>query len=176
MRIIPPTYEWVPAHVRDTCMKLLRFNTCKFHMLVTCRNYFRINNVSFSSTMVCVEFFLGEKGNTKQNSQEISEKGRDSPGIIPGQSRENSVYLFSCLLVFLALMKRLKNEKSAQRGSFRAGYPADIRGSFARISRPKTSARALKILEKNKHSGADIHDPKVRTSTTPKTSVRKVLG
>ena len=42
----------------------------------------------------------------------------------------------------------IKNEKSAQRGSFRAGYPADIRGSFARISRPKTSVRALKILEK----------------------------
>ena len=28
------------------------------------------------------------------------------------------------------------------------GYPADIRGSFARMSRPITSVRALKILEK----------------------------
>ena len=61
---------------------------------------------------------------------------------------------------------QFNNEKSAQRGSFRAGYPADIRGSFARISRPKTSVRALEILEKNKHLGADIHDPKARTSTT----------
>ena len=44
----------------------------------------------------------------------------------------------------------------------------DVRGSFARISRPKTSVRAVKILEKkkNKHFGADIHDPKARTSTT----------
>ena len=67
---------------------------------------------------------------------------------------------------FLGSRLFVKNEKSAQRGSFRAGYPADIRGSFARISRPKTSVRALKILEKNKHLGADIHDPKVRTSTT----------
>ena len=50
----------------------------------------------------------------------------------------------------------IKNKKSAQRGSFRAGYPADIRGSFAQISRPKTSVRALEILE-NKHLGADIH-------------------
>ena len=41
-------------------------------------------------------FFLGKKREThKQNSQEISEKGRDSPGIIPGQSRENFVYVFS---------------------------------------------------------------------------------
>ena len=45
-------------------------------------------------------------------------------------------------------LTHFKNEKSAQRGSFRAGYPADIRGSFARISRPKTSVRSLKILEK----------------------------
>ena len=43
---------------------------------------------------------------------------------------------------------RVKNEKSAQRGSFWDGRPADIRGSFARISRPKTSVRAVKILEK----------------------------
>ena len=42
----------------------------------------------------------------------------------------------------------IKNEKSAQRGSFLDGYPADIRGSLARISRPKTSVRALKMLEK----------------------------
>ena len=60
----------------------------------------------------------------------------------------------------------IKNEKSAQRGSFRDGHPADIRGSFARISRRKTSVRVLKILEKNKHLGADIRDPKARTSTT----------
>ena len=61
----------------------------------------------------------------------------------------------------------VKNKKSAQRESFWDGYPTDIRGSFARISRPKTSVRALKILEKkNKHFSADIHDPKARTSTT----------
>ena len=59
----------------------------------------------------------------------------------------------------------LKNEKAAQRVSFWDGYPADIRGSFARISRPKTSVRALKSW-KNRHLGADIHDPKARTSTT----------
>ena len=59
-----------------------------------------------------------------------------------------------------------KNEKSAQRGSFWAGYPADIRGSFARISRPKTSVRVLELLGKQA-LGADIHDPKARTSTAP---------
>ena len=41
-------------------------------------------------------------------------------------------------------------------------------GSFARISRPKTSVRAVKILEKNKHFSTDIHDPNARTSTTLK--------
>ena len=62
--------------------------------------------------------------------------------------------------------RHLKNEKSAQRGSFWDGHPADIRGSFARISWPKTSVWAVQILEKNQHFGADIHDPKARTSTT----------
>ena len=49
MIIIP---QHVSGHVRDTCMKFLGINRCKFYMLVTCRTRFRINNVSFSSTMV----------------------------------------------------------------------------------------------------------------------------
>ena len=47
---------------------------------------------------LCVALFLAEKGNT--NSQEISGKCRDSPGIIPEESREQLVYVFACLLVF----------------------------------------------------------------------------
>ena len=71
--------------------------------------------------------------------------------------------------MFVCLFRSLiKNKKSAQRGSFWDAYPADIRGSFARISRPNTSVRALEMLEKNKHLGADIHDPKARTSMTPR--------
>ena len=62
-------------------------------------------------------------------------------------------------------LPKIKNEKSAQGGSFWHGYPANIRGSFAQIARPKTSVRAFEILE-NKHLGADVHDPKARTSTT----------
>ena len=53
-------------------------------------------------------------------------------------------FFFSSLKVMgcqLLIRPFLKNEKSAQRGSFWAGYPADIRGSFARISPPKTSVR-----------------------------------
>ena len=49
---------------------------------------------------MCFPFSWGKRETHKQNSQEISGKGRDSPGIIPGQSRENFVYVFSCLLVF----------------------------------------------------------------------------
>ena len=77
------------------------------------------------------------------------------------------------------IFKLFKNKKSAQRVSFWDGYPADIRGSFARISRPKTSVRALKIPEKQAFGrghpwpkGADVHDP----NGLPKTSVRKTLG
>ena len=73
----------------------------------------------------------------------------------------------------------VRSKKSAQRGSFGDGCPADIRGSFARISRPKTSVRALKILEKQAFGrghpwpeGVDVHDPK----GFPKTLVRKTLG
>ena len=43
-------------------------------------------------------------------------------------------------------MPNFKNEKSARRGSVWDGHPADIRGSFARISRPKTLVRVVKIL------------------------------
>ena len=73
----------------------------------------------------------------------------------------------------------LKNKRSAQRGSFRHGYPADIRGTFARISLPKSSVRALKIVENQafgrghpEPEGADVHNPK----GLPKTSVRKSVG
>ena len=75
-----------------------------------------------------------------------------------GLQKGKNCYAMRPLILF-------KNEKLAQRGSFRDGYPVDIRKSFARISRAKTSARALETLE-NKHFGADIHDPKARTSTT----------
>ena len=49
---------------------------------------------------MCFPFSWGKRETHKQNSQEISGKGRESPGIIPGQSRENFVYVFACLLVF----------------------------------------------------------------------------
>ena len=45
----------------------------------------------------------------------------------------------------LTPLQMLRTGKSDQRGSFWDGRPADIRGSFARISRPKTSVRAVKI-------------------------------
>ena len=49
---------------------------------------------------MCFPFSWGKRETHKQNSQEISGKGRESPGIIPGQSRENFVFVFACLLVF----------------------------------------------------------------------------
>ena len=45
-----PTCEQVLAHVRDTYMKFLGINKCKFDMLATCRKCYGINNVHFSST------------------------------------------------------------------------------------------------------------------------------
>ena len=74
---------------------------------------------------------------------------------------------------------RSRTKNQPQRGNFWEGHPADIQGSFVRISRPKTSVRAVKILEKQAFrrghpwpEGADVHDPK----GFPKTSVRKTLG
>ena len=61
--------------------------------------------------LLCVSPFPeGKRETHKQNSQEISGKGRESPGTVPGQSRENVVYLFACLLVF-SLPYGLKNAK-----------------------------------------------------------------
>ena len=41
-------------------------------------------------------FFMGKRETHKQNSQKSQEKA----GRVPGQSRENFVCVFSCLLVF----------------------------------------------------------------------------
>ena len=70
-----------------------------------------------------------------------------------------------CSLPCRALDSGTKNQPKEE--VFRAGYPADIRGSFARISRPKTSVRALQVLEKQAFWARTSHDPKARTSTTP---------
>ena len=72
-----------------------------------------------------------------------------------------------------------KNEKAAQRVGFGAGYPADVhadipadvRGQKLR-SNPRDPGK-----KKNKHFGADIHDPKARTpGGFKKHSVRKTSG
>ena len=59
----------------------------------------------------------------------------------------------------------LSNEETAQRESFRDGYPADILGSFGRTSWVKNFGQALETLEK-KHLSADIHDLNARMSMT----------
>ena len=60
-----------------------------------------------------------------------------------------------------------RNEKAAQRVSFGAGYPADVHADIpADVWGQKTSVKPSKFW-KNKHFGADVHDPKARTSMTP---------
>ena len=50
---------------------------------------------------MCFPFSWGKRETHKQNSQEISGKGRESPGTVPGESRDNPVkLLFTCLLVY----------------------------------------------------------------------------
>ena len=49
-------------------------------------------------------FSWGKRETHEQNSQEISGKGRESPGRIPGESRENIVYVLSCLLLFFLVL------------------------------------------------------------------------
>ena len=59
-----------------------------------------------------------------------------------------------------------KVEKAAQRVSFGAGYPADVHADVTVDLRDKHFGQALEILEKNKHFGVDVYDPKARTSMT----------
>ena len=50
---------------------------------------------------MCFPLSRGKRETHKQNSQEISGKGRDSPGTVPGKSRDNPVkILFMCFLVY----------------------------------------------------------------------------
>ena len=50
---------------------------------------------------MCFPFSWGKRETHKQNSQEISGKGRESPRTVPGKSRDNPVkFLFMCLLVY----------------------------------------------------------------------------
>ena len=121
-----------------------------------------------------------------RNRSSRASKGGEHPRVVLGRPNTSSPryekYRFWASMSSLSwtLHSRTKlNIISAQRGSFWDGHPADIRGSFARISRPKTSVRVLKILEKQAFGrgypwpeGADVHDPK----GFPKTSVRKTLG
>ena len=54
-------------------------------------------------------FFLDEQGTQKQNFpgnlRTMLGQSRDNPGITPGQSRENLVCVFSCLLVLFPAVK-----------------------------------------------------------------------
>ena len=94
-------------------------------------------------------------------------KGAGGKG--PRQKSSKSVKKF--FDTFRQFSRRAKNVKNRQKASksfstlfdnFRAApfFRPLLGGS------DKTSVRAAKILEKNKHFGADIHDPKARTSTT----------
>ena len=62
---------------------------------------------------LCVALFSwGERETHKQNSQEMSGKCQNSPGIIPGQSRDIVVYVF---LVdwFFSFTKKKENSKKS---------------------------------------------------------------
>ena len=62
-----------------------------------------------------------------------------------------------------------RDEKTAQRESFQAGYPANVPGSFVRTSRVKNFGQALEALEKQAFrrrnpspERADVHGPRVQ--------------
>ena len=93
---------------------------------------------------------------------------------------------FMCLFCSLISSENKKSKRATHQGplfqerkispkrKFLDGYPADIRGSFARISRPKTSVRVLKSAQRGSFWDgypADIRGSFARISR-PKTSVR----
>ena len=120
--------------------------------------------------------------NTQENPTNFLRDSRELPRNAPGDSHRDSASEKTPFVMTPFSGPEIRNEKSAQRGSFWDGHPADNWGSFARISRPKTSVRAveIEILEKKQAfgrgyrwpEGADVDDPK----GFPKTSVRKTLG
>ena len=61
---------------------------------------------------------------------------------------------------------KVRNEKAAQRVSFGAGYPADVHADIPADVRGQELRSGPRKAGKNKHFGADIHDPKARTSMT----------
>ena len=65
----------------------------------------------------------------------------------PGKSRKQRKKAFFLRYPRICLDPHLLNPH-LRHPNFRAGHSAETRGSFARISRPKTLVRALEILEK----------------------------
>ena len=61
---------------------------------------------------------------------------------------------------------RIRNENAAQRASFGAGYPVDVHADIPADVRGQKLRSGPVNPGKNEHFGADIHDPKARTSTT----------
>ena len=61
----------------------------------------------------------------------------------------------------------LRNETAAQRVSSGAGYPADVHADIPADVWWQKLRSGPRNPGKNKPSGADIHDPKAQTSTSP---------
>ena len=60
-----------------------------------------------------------------------------------------------------------RNEKAAPRVSVGAGYPADVHADIPADVREQKLRAGPRNPGRNKDFGADIHDPKARTSMTP---------
>ena len=91
------------------------------------------------------------------------------------KKRSSINFQTSVLFKVTLIQERKISPKRKFLGRISRGHP----GSFARISRPKTSARTLKILGKQAFlrghpwpEGADVHDPK----GSPKNFGQKTLG
>ena len=91
---------------------------------------------------------------------------RDKPSLSLGQTQGRRAaekeYVLNVYVPFS--LAKIKNEKSAQRGT---DIPRTSGGHSSGYPGPKLRSGHSKCW-KNKHLGADLHAPKVRTSTTPR--------
>ena len=147
----PGTFRGSPGNFRENSGKALGWLLIERPKNIN--NFLRLSRKWVGVKFVCVLPFPGKKGAHKQNSQEISGKRRDNPGIVP---------LKICLSVLLFIgfsrlqlsstVREVAGELSGSSGNFR-GSP----GTFQKLGgarlppsdSPNLSPRPVPVLEES---------------------------
>ena len=82
-----------------------------------------------SDWLMCCLFQAGKWKHIHKILRKMPGQSRDNPGIIPGQSREAFVYVFSCLLVWFGCFARIIIHSERSSGEELLGKFEEILGS-----------------------------------------------